>query len=166
MNKEFKKAIVVRPKLKNIYNRGESEQAHTAYKNRGKSEQAHTAYKKQRNLCSNLLKKSKLNPSRISDNKTIWSTMKSTPFSDKRSCNININLIENNKILTDDNKTAGCFKTYFENSVKEVNIDMDRIVLSTSDNIDNVMNYIDKSKIHPSILKIKHVVNIDKTFNI
>ena len=48
MNKEFKKAIMVRSKLKNIYN-GE------------KSESAHSAYKRQRNLCSNLLKKSKLN---------------------------------------------------------------------------------------------------------
>ena len=43
MNKEFKKAIMVRSKLKNIY--------------KEKSEQAHTVYKKQRNLCSNLLKK-------------------------------------------------------------------------------------------------------------
>ena len=42
---------------------------------------------------------------------------------------------------------------------------MDRIILSTPDNIDNVMNYIDKFKIHPSILKIKDVVNNDKTFN-
>ena len=32
-------------------------------------------------------------------------------------------------------------------------------------NIDNVTNYIDKLKIHPSTLKIKHVVNIDKAFN-
>ena len=49
--------------------------------------------------------------------------------------------------------------------MKELNIDMDPIILSTSDNIDKVMNYIDKFKIHPSILKIKDVVNIDKTFN-
>ena len=46
MNKEFKKAIMVRSKLKNIYNRE-------------KSESAHSAYKKQRNLCSNLFKKIK-----------------------------------------------------------------------------------------------------------
>ena len=45
-------------------------------------------------------------------------------FSDKKSYNININLIQNNKIVTDDNKIAECFKTYFENSVKELNIDM------------------------------------------
>ena len=157
MNKEFKNAIMVRSKLKNIYNRE-------------KSVPAHTAYKKQRNLCSNLLNKikislySNLNPSRISDNKTFWSTMKPI-FSDKKSYNININLIENNKIVTEDNKLAKCFKYYFENSVKELNIDMDPVILSTSDNIDNVMNYIDKFKIHPSILKIKDVVNIDKTFN-
>ena len=92
-------------------------------------------------------------------------------FSDKKSYNININLIENNKIVTDDNKIAECFKTYFENSVKELNIYMDPDILytfdilSTFDNIDNVTNYIDKFKIHPSILKINHVVNINKTFN-
>ena len=52
---------------------------------------------------------------------------------------------------------AECFKTYFENSVKELlNIDMDPNILSTSDNIDNVTNYIVKFKIHPSILKIKN----------
>ena len=86
-------------------------------------------------------------------------------ISDKKSNNTNINLIENNKIVTDDNKIAECFKTYFENSVKELNIGMDPNIISTSDNIDNVTNYIDKFKIHPSILKIKHVLNIDKTFN-
>ena len=69
MNNEFKKAIMVRSKLKNIYNRG-------------KGVPAHNVYKKQRNLCSNFLKKikinfySNLNPSRISNNKTFWSTMK------------------------------------------------------------------------------------------
>ena len=147
MNKEFKKAIMVRSKLKNIYNRE-------------KSESAHSAYKKQRNLCSNLLKKiktkfySNLNPSSISDNKTFWSTTKPI-FSDKKSYNININLIENNNIVTEDIKIAECFKNHFENSVKVLNIDMDPNLLSTTNNIDNVMNYIDKFKIHPSVLKIK-----------
>ena len=142
MNKEFKKAIMDRSKLKNIYNRG-------------KSEEARTAYKKQRNLCSNLLKKIKTNfyntlkPSRISDNKTFWSSTMKPIFSDKKSYNININLIENNKIVTEDIKIAECFKNYFKNSVKELNIDMDPNLLSTSDNIDNVMRYIDKFKIHP-----------------
>ena len=79
-----------------------------------------------------------LKPSRISDNKTFWSTTKPI-FSDKKSYNININLIENNKIVTEDIKLAECFKNYFENSVKELNIDMDPNLLSTSDNIDNVM---------------------------
>ena len=70
-------------------------------------------------------------------------------FSDKKSCNININLIENNKIVTEDIKIAECFKNYFGSSVKELNIDMDPNLLSTSENIDNVMRYIDKCKIHP-----------------
>ena len=54
-------------------------------------------------------------------------------FSDKKSYNININLIENNKILTDDNKIAESLKTYFGNSAKELNIDMDPNILSTSE---------------------------------
>ena len=54
-------------------------------------------------------------------------------FSDKKSYNINIKLIENNKILTDDNKIAESFKTYFGNSAKELNIDMDPNILSTSE---------------------------------
>ena len=67
-------------------------------------------------------------------------------FSDKKSYNININLSENNKIVTENNKIAECFKTYFENSVKERNIDMDPNILSTSDNIDTVTNYNKKIK--------------------
>ena len=86
-------------------------------------------------------------------------------FSDKKSYNININLIENNNIVTEDIKIAECFKNHFENSVKVLNIDMDPNLLSTTNNIDNVINYIDKFKIHPSILKIKCVVNVDKRFN-
>ena len=39
-------------------------------------------------------------------------------FSDKKSYNININLIENNNIVTEDIKIAECFKNHFENSVK------------------------------------------------
>ena len=157
MNKEYKKAIMVRSKLKNYYNRE-------------KTEQTHIAYKTQRNLCTSLLRKiksnfySNLHPSKISDNKKFWKTMKPM-FSDKKEYNPKINLIEKNKILSDDDEIAKCFKNYFENAVKELNIEMDPNILSPSDHTDIVLNYLEKFKKHPSLLKIKEVVNADKTFN-
>ena len=53
-------------------------------------------------------------------------------FSEKRTSNTNINLVENHEVISDDNKIAGCFKNFFENAVKEVNVDVDPNILSQS----------------------------------
>ena len=69
MSKALRKAIMVRSKLKNKYN-----------KNR--TEENWDSYKKQRNFCVNLLRKTKkdyfndLNIKNITDNKAFWKTIK------------------------------------------------------------------------------------------
>ena len=94
MNKELRKEIMMRSKLKNICNR----------KN---TDASYLAYKKQRNKCTHLLRKAKrvfysnLNPSSISDNKKFWKIVKPF-FSDKKPSNDRITLVENNDIISDD----------------------------------------------------------------
>ena len=62
MNKELRKAVMLRSKLRNWFNMN-------------KSDSAKVAYKKQRNICTNLFRKAKsdyysnLNPCSITDNK-------------------------------------------------------------------------------------------------
>ena len=108
MNKEYKSAVMVRSKLRNRYNKKTNMQSLISYK-------------KQRNICTNLLKKIKfnfynnLNPASISNNKTFWKNVKPM-FSDKRTSNININLVENNDVISDDNKVA---ESYADQSVPD-----------------------------------------------
>ena len=127
--------------------------------------QSHTAYKMQRNICTNLLRKinfnfyNNLNPISISDNKTFRKNVKPT-FSEKNTSNTNINLVENH-VTSNDNRIAGCF---FENTVKELNTDMDPNILSKSNHDDMILYNIEKFKNHPSIKRIKDVTNLDRTF--
>ena len=91
MNKELRKSIMLRSKLKNKFNLE-------------KTEVARKKYTKQRNICTNLLRAAKrnyyekLNPSIISDNRSFWKRVKPL-FSDKSVLNDNITLIDDKKIL-------------------------------------------------------------------
>ena len=155
-NKEYKRAVMVRSKLRNKYNKEPSINNHIAYK-------------RQRNICTNLLRKIKfnfynnLNPTSISDNKTFWKNVKPM-FSEKKSSNTNIHLVENHEVISDDNKIAGCFKNLFENTVKELDIAMDPNIISHSNHEDMILYNIEKFKNHPSIKRIKDVTNLDRNF--
>ena len=77
--------------------------------------------------CVSLLRKSKkecyssLDVKNITDNKTFWITVK--PFlSDKVTSIQNIALIDNDKIVKDDDDTAGVLNTFFSNIVSDLNI--------------------------------------------
>ena len=71
MNRELRKAMMLRSKLRNSYNKNKTSHAYLAYKN-------------QKNYCTSLLRESKktfyggLDPSFISDNKKFWKVAK--PF--------------------------------------------------------------------------------------
>ena len=110
MTKGLRKEHMKRSRLRNKY-----------LKNR--TEINKLAYKKQRNLCVNVLKKTKssyyekLQPSSIRDNKKFWKTVKPL-FSEKTMSTDKITLIEDNVIVSDNQKVAEIFNTFFGNAVK------------------------------------------------
>ena len=114
MNKELRKAIMTRSRLKNRFHRI-------------KTQETHTAYKVQRNVCTRLLRKSKrsyynnLNTSVITNNKMYWKTVKPL-FSNNSTSSENIIVIDKNEILSDERKIANVFGNYFS-VVKELNIE-------------------------------------------
>ena len=80
-------------------------------------------YKRQRNLCSNLLKKSKkryfnnLNVKDVTENKQFWKTIKPF-FTEKSKTTDNIILIKNNQTVREEKKICQIFNTYFTNVTK------------------------------------------------
>ena len=98
MTKDLRKQIMVRSKLRNIFNKNRN------YENWCK-------YKRQRNLCLNLLRKTKksfyknLDEKQVSDNKVFWKNVKPS-FSDKGVNFSKITLVEKNTIIVDENKIA------------------------------------------------------------
>ena len=92
MSKALRKATMVRPKLKNKYNKH-------------RTEENWNSYKKQRNFCVNLLRKTKkdyfndLNIKNITDNKAFGKTIKPY-FSNKGLNSSSLILSEKNKVVT------------------------------------------------------------------
>ena len=86
---------------------------------RNKTDENKRKYTKQRNYCVSLLRKSKreyysnLDVKNITDNKTIWKTVKSF-LSDKITSSQKITLIENDKIVKNDNDSARVFSLSFQ----------------------------------------------------
>ena len=155
MTKELRKAIMLRSRLKTVFNRD-------------KNEESKLAYTKQRNKCTNLLRKSKRNfysnlyPRFVSDTKTFWKTVKPF-FSEKISSNENIVLIEKDEIISEDNRISEIFNDFFHNAVASLNVDIDPGLLLNADHIDDpVLKAIERYKKHPSIIKIKEAREISK----
>ena len=113
MTKGLRKAIMLRTKLRNKFNKE-------------RTTLSNVAYKRQRNLCTSLVKTAKreyygnLNPA--VDNKQFWRTVKPF-FSDKVMTSENITLFENGDILEDDKKVSHVFSDFFSNAVKNLNIE-------------------------------------------
>ena len=153
MSKALRKAIMVRSKLKNKYN-----------KNR--TEENWDSYKKQRNFCVNLLRKTKkdyfndLNIKNITDNKAFWKTIKPY-FSNKGLNSSSLILSEKNKIVTNDQDIANIMNNYFTGITSHLNLKPDQINHS-----ENLTNIIEKMKNYESIQRIKLANFHDRqTFN-
>ena len=107
MTKALRKAIMTRSRLKNVY-----------LKTRNSKNWEN--YKKQRNFCTNLLKKTKseyfrnLNIKELNDNKKFWKKIKPF-FSDKGLETNNIILKEKNELITNSSTLANLFNNYFIN---------------------------------------------------
>ena len=114
MNKELSKEIMHKTRLRNNFLRNRSDE------NKRK-------YSKQRNYCVSLLRKTKknyynnLNEKKITDNKTLWKTVK--PFlSDKTPSDEKITLIEKDKIIKTDGKTANVLNTFFSTIISNLSV--------------------------------------------
>ena len=159
MNKELRKAVMLRSKFRNKFNRN-------------KSVSTKVAYKKQRNLCTNLFRKAKLhyysnlNPSSITDNKKFWKTVKPL-FSEKVASTASITIVENGTICSDDGNVSQIFNDFFSNAVKNLNIITNNDVITDNFHVlDPVQRAILKYEHHPSILKIKEAFGNGEKFSL
>ena len=151
MSKALRKAIMVRSKLKNKYN-----------KNR--TEENWDGHKKQRNFCVNLLRKteknyfSNLNIKNINDNEAFWKTIKPS-FSNKGLHGSSLILSEKNKITNDQNIPN--MNNYFTGITSHLYLKPDQINQS-----ENLTNIIENLKNHESMQRIKLAnVRHRQTFN-
>ena len=125
------------------------------------------AYKQQKNYCVFLLRETKrayyqnLKPSSISNKLLFWKVTKPL-CSDKLVSNNNITLIERNEIISDDDKIASIFSSFFSKAVRGLNLEYyehfswDRyFVCNTEENEDPILRAIEKYQEHPSIMKIR-----------
>ena len=114
MTKGLRIQIMVRSKLRNIFNKNRN------YENWCK-------YKRQRNLCLNLLRKTKksfsknLDEKQVSDNKVFWKKVKPS-FSDKGVNSSKITLVEKSSITVDEKKIANIMNNYFINISKTLSL--------------------------------------------
>ena len=155
MTQALRKAIATRSRLENVFHR------------KGTHE-SKIAFKKHKNFCSRLYKKerrnfySNLDPKSILDNKKFWETVK--PFlSDKGLNKRNITLIEGNDIIRNDTEIAETFNTFFESTVKALDINVPTECLNETYGItDPIQAIIRKYENHPSIIKINEIIGEDR----
>ena len=149
MTKKLSKEIMKRSRLRNKYNKFNTEY----YKK---------AYKKSRKYCLSLLRKEKrcffnnMCPKDVEDNRKFWKTAKPF-FSDKVSSKNNISLIEGQKMILKDAEIAETFNEYFINIVPLLGIQKNNDLLSYNCHITDPINKIlEEYKEHPSITAIEN----------
>ena len=126
--------------------------------------------KKQKNFCNRESKRARknycknLDLRKITDNKKFYETMKPF-FSDKGGIRDKIVLVENDELISGDIEVAETFNTYFSKSNEALGITENKLLLNpvcVSDSV--VTKCIKKFEAHPSIISIKHHVNIQCRF--
>jgi hypothetical protein len=133
------------------------------------SHEYRNAYKRQKNYCNRLYKRERkkyytnLNLKKITDNKTFWKTVKPF-FTDKGGSGGKIVLVENEKIISDDKEVAQTFNDYFENVVKSLGI-IENEPDEPQPSQGKVLDAIKMYETHPSIIKIKENVVVDREFS-
>ena len=156
MNKRLNKAIMNRSRLKNKYSK-----CPNAYNE--------DRYKKQRNYCVNLLRREKkkyyehLDINNITDNKKFWKHMKPF-FSEKNTSNKHITLIEGEDVISSDMKVAEIMNTFFATSATNLDIREYNTISILEPNQNTISNIVSMFTTHPSILKIKEMVKVNKKF--
>ena len=157
MNKVLSKAVMTRSRLRNKCLKCPS--------NDNKMN-----YKKQRNYCTSLFRKEKktfydnIDISLITDNKKFWQTVKPF-FSEKHFSRKKMVLVENEKIVSNDQEVADTMNIFFSNIVNNLNISGYKAEHFSDDNQNHILNIICKYKDHPSIIRLREVINIEQRFH-
>ena len=148
VTKALRKAIMLRSKLRNRYNKV-------------RTEENERAFKKQRNYCVKLLRKTKrnyyqnLDLKNLSDNRKFWKTVKPI-FSGKVQTSSSVTLVENNQVISNDTAIAEIFNEYFVNITGSLNVGKAELNLLPTDGIVDPINVaITKYNLHPSVKRIK-----------
>ena len=142
MAKSLRKAIMLRFRLKNNFNKQ-------------RSDEHWDNYKKQRNICVKLLRQTKekcfsdINIKSISDNKKFWKTIKPF-FSDKGLNTKNMMLVEDNGIAREEEIIANIMNNYFTNIITHL-----KLKPTKTDPKANLESIIDTFQNHESVQRIK-----------
>ena len=123
------------------------------------------AYKKQRNFCVSLRRKcmknylKKLTEKGLTTNKSFWKFMK--PFLTNKGFtgNNDITLIHQNKIISDEKQLTKMFNSYYINIVEKSSDTKTFGINFKNTSVQSVRDIVNSYKNHPSIIKIKQVVN-------
>ena len=148
MNKELRKAIMVRSRLKNLH-----------FKE--KSNESKARYNRQMNYCLSLLRRTKRNyfanlkDSNIIDNKKFWKTVQPL-FSNKGTSNNNYTLMEGEEIINEDKKIAQIFNDYYSQTIANLDLPVPPFVASEEAQ-DHTVKCMQKYKEHPSVLEIQKI---------
>ena len=158
MNKVLSKAVMTRSRLRNKYLKCPS--------NDNK-----VNYKKQRNYCTSLFRKEKktfydnIDITLITDNKKFWRTVKPF-FSEKHFSRKKMVLVENENIVSNDREVADTMNIFFSNIVNNLYISGYKAGhFSYDDNQNHISNIICNYKDHPSIIRLREVINIEQRFH-
>ena len=157
INKDLRKAIATRSRLKNI--------ANTTNK-----AVDFERYKRQRNFVKNLTFKTKrdyyktLNPKKLEFSKKFWKTFKPL-LSNKVESAEKVVLVENERIIIDDVEIANTMINYFSTITNSLDINSWPDPVPSLDYEDNITMAIKKYANHPSILKIKSHYETEKLFH-
>ena len=105
-----------------------------------------------------------LDTKNIADNKQFWKTIK--PFLyEKSNVTSKIKLKDKNKIISNDDKVAEEFSTFFENVVKSLNIKPKNLSLGNTTNLsDPAESAIKKFENHPSVQVIREYKSKSRIF--
>ena len=152
MTKTLKKATMHGSKFKNIYNKK-------------RTNDNWTNYKKQRNLCVNLLRKTKadyfqnLNIRDLSDNKKFWKTIKPY-FTNKRLNSKKLLLKQKGNLASNEKQLAGIINSFFINITK--GLDLKEYNKGNANTLEDVVNAFNS---HPSIERIRKTVKTNEKFS-
>ena len=160
MNRELRKAIYNRSRLKNKLNKNPT----TENKEN---------YKKQRNVCVSLRNKAKtsyfktVTKNGIINNKNFWNIVK--PFITNKSglVNTDVTIVQNNIVITDDNKLTELFNHHYVNIVEESSGIKPACLtdIEHKTDFDIISEILLRYKDHPSITEIKKNKMNDEIFS-